>query len=340
MLGGRLRRAAIGGVAVALLLSGSARAGARASLLVVGDTGLEPRLRLENPQRAVAEAMAAEDRRAPAAALVLLGDNFYPRGIARAELVERVRANLVGPFCRFIAPGGTPASALEGACPLGPAERHVVPIYAVLGNHDYDRPESPGLQRTAVDDLVPNWHMPRPIAETVELDGALSLVLVDSMALGRGQGEPALREALRRSRGPWRVIAAHHPLARLDGGPDRRYQRAVRRAIQKSGVPVHAFLAGHEHNLELLELPGPWPPLLAIAGSGSEVRPVTTTHPGLRFAADELGFARIDVAGEGESEHLAVSLYAVEMRLWRPDRWERVAFATVDREGRVQIGPP
>ena len=338
---GRLRCGAIGTVAVAVLVcAGAQAAGLQASLLAVGDTGLEPRLRLQNAQRAVTAAMAAEDRRAAATALVLLGDNFYPRGIGRSDMVERLRANLVLPFCRFMASGRAISSALEDACPLTPAERHEVPIYAVLGNHDYGRAESAGIQQNEVSRLVPNWYMPGRLAETVEPGGGLSLVLIDSMALGRGEGAAELREALRSARGPWRVIAAHHPLVRLDGGPDRRYQRLVRRAIQEAGVPVHLFLAGHEHNLELLEPRSPWPALVVIAGSGSEVRPVTTTHPGLRFAADALGFARIDVVGAGAAEHLAVSLYAVEMRLWRPDRYERVAFGTVDREGRVRVERP
>ena len=39
--------------------------------------------------RSVARGLVAEDRRAPVDALVLLGDNFYPYGLQRFELLEQ-----------------------------------------------------------------------------------------------------------------------------------------------------------------------------------------------------------------------------------------------------------
>ena len=77
------------------------------SLLAVGDTGLEPgESWLTNTQLAVAAAMEAEDRRRPADALLFLGDNFYPVGLRRHELEERIRWNFVEPYCRFLASSG------------------------------------------------------------------------------------------------------------------------------------------------------------------------------------------------------------------------------------------
>ena len=76
----------------------------RFSLLAVGDTGARPEDDEDYPRlRRVAEAIAAEDRRRPVQSLLLLGDNFYDRGLRSEELEARVRANLVAPFCHFVA---------------------------------------------------------------------------------------------------------------------------------------------------------------------------------------------------------------------------------------------
>ena len=59
-------------------------------------------------QLRVGEGLAAVDRVAPADALVLLGDNFYPRGLRAAELVERARDNLLIPYGFFAGSGAVP----------------------------------------------------------------------------------------------------------------------------------------------------------------------------------------------------------------------------------------
>ena len=336
-----LRAAAL--AAVLLWVAAGGPAGAdepRVSLLAVGDTGARPHLWQHDLQAAVGRAMADEDRRRPVSALVLLGDQFYPTGLLASELVHRVRHNVVGPYCHFIDRGGRRWDEVASACALPADERPATPLYAVMGNHDLESPESPRLQREAVPAFAPNWYVPRSAAEAVELPGGLSVILADSNELGRGDGVDDLRRALRASRGPCRVIAAHHPLVWLEGGQKRRYDRVVRRAIAEEGTPVHVFLSGHQHNLQLLELSDPGPPLLLVAGGGSSTNVVTTEHPDLRYAARELGFARVDVVGSGASQRLVASLYAVEARRFGSDRYARVASATVDRQLRVRVDPP
>ena len=308
------------------------------SLLAVGDTGSEPlRLRVGDRQLAVGEALAAEDRRAPAAALLLLGDNFYPEGLLGGELVARVRRNVVRPYCRFADLSGPRSAAVADSCDV-PASlrRPEVPIYAILGNHDYNRPESPGLQREAVPRFVANWRVPAGRAETVELGHGVSLVLFDSMALyGSGAGGDDLRRALRSARGPWRILAGHHPVAAFDGDRlETRYREAVARAIAEEERPVHVFLAGHEHNLQIVELEPPLPRLLAVAGSGSDVRPSQRQPPGHRFGADAHGFARVDLVLRDGEERLAVSLFQVPALPLAGPR--RLGVWSVDAGGRLR----
>jgi 3',5'-cyclic AMP phosphodiesterase CpdA len=280
------------------------------SLLAVGDTG-KPAAPLAalDPGRAVAAAMAAEDARVPADALVLLGDNFYPSGLSEDSVKDRLRENLVGPFCRFVELSMRGAGSLRDACPEADA-RHPVPIHALLGNHDWERPESPKLQRERIREYVRNWRMPEDAAEVRELAGGVSLVLLDSTRLVRdGEADP-LANALRRARGPFRVVASHHPMAATGRAYSRRFARLARAALERAAVPVHVFLSGHEHNLQAITWEGRWPPLHVVAGGGSDTREVRSGDPGRRYAEESLGFARVDLT-RSPDPRLEVTVFEV-----------------------------
>ena len=311
------------------------------SLLVAGDTGRPaPWTRYFHRQRAVAVGLAAEHRRDPADAFVLLGDNFYFDGLQRHELVERIRVNLVGPYCGFVDLSGPRSDEVRGACRSPVAERNPLPIHALLGNHDYGDPESPTLQREAVPQFVPNWHVPDGLVGLVELKGGVSLLLLDSVAFGRGADPAALVRALQRSKGPWRILATHHPLAPARdlpaqmAGHQARYRDAILSAIRAAGAPVQLVLSGNEHNLQVIEMAPPGAPLQIVAGSGSSARELHTSEPGKRFALARLGFARVDLVGRGRDEALVVSLFATGSIPWlQQDRPELVARWEVTLEG-------
>ena len=314
-----------------------------ASLLAVGDTGGRHALPwLREGQRSVARGMAAEDRRRPVDALVLLGDLFYPRGIERGELVDRVRENVVLPYCRFADLSGPRSHEVAGACAASEERRHPVPIFAVPGDHDYKSPESPVLERRGIPEFLPNWRMHDGVATTAELGGGLSLVLVDTPAATHGQDFAAVREALRRARGPWRIVAAHLPVAPGDAKADLEW-RSDAPPIEHFSLPeapVHLYLAGHRHNLQVIEGRSPGPRLHVIAGSGATIRPVRFHYEDRRFALEQTGFARVDLVGRGADQRLVVSLFGmprfpiffwVEPRL--VSRW------SVDRSGGVRREP-
>jgi len=280
------------------------------SLLAVGDTG-KPLELLESldPGRSVATAMAAEDVRSPVDALVLLGDNFYPDGLEEDDVKDRLRQNLVGQFCHFVELTPRGAGSLRDACPASRA-RHPVPLFAVLGNHDYGERESPELQRHLVPEYVASWHMPPGDVEVRELEGGLSLILVDSNRLLRGDGERELVRALRRSRGPWRVVAAHHPMLDAGGGEDPRFEGRIADLLAQARVPIHVWVAGHEHNLQAFAGEAPGPPLHLVAGSGSDVREISEVETARLFASAALGFARLDFETDPEPR-LVATLFEV-----------------------------
>jgi len=300
------------------------------SLLLVGDTGRPAEADQRGVRLAVGEAMAREDRRLPVARLLLLGDNFYPHGLLAGELVPRVRENLVRPFCHFLHLDGPRSSEVADACTVPVAQRHPIPVAALLGNHDHDAPDSGALQRTAVADFLPGWRIPRGWAHLAELGHDVSLVLIDSQKLYEqpAQRMAALTGALRAATGRFRIVVAHHPPADLDpDGNDAawmdRATARVREALARTGAPVQLWVSGHEHNLQLLAGGVNEPRVIAVAGSGSDPRHVRTRRP-LIFGSDAPGFARVDLveapAGleyDGARE-LVVTLFEVEPRTGAP----------------------
>jgi len=321
----------------------------RLSLLAVGDTGRHNRrARWLEGQLAVAEAMVEEDRRSPVDAMVLLGDNFYWHGLDRAHLVERIRENLVVPYCHFLRLTGPRSEEVAPACPIDAAERHPIPILAVLGNHDLELPESARLQREAIPAFLPDWRMSRGLAEVVELGEGVSLILFESeIAI---DDEPAIRDALIRAiaeaQGPWRIVATHRPIATddLGGVPLGGYPAFVHDALAAAGAPVQLVLAGHHHSLQAFELLEPTPLLQIGLGSGSRAEPPLAhdDHPARRFAALALGFGRVDLRGDGAAERLVVSIYDTApwpwLSAWRSHRL-RARFE-VDRQGHLIPSDP
>jgi hypothetical protein len=311
-----------------------------ASLLAVGDTGQRHALAwLREGQRSVARGMAAEDRRRPVDALVLLGDLFYPRGIESEELVARVRENVVLPYCHFADLRGRRSREVADACDEPEERRHPVPIFAVPGNHDYESPESPGLERHGIPEFLPNWRMHDGVVTTVDLGSGLSLVLVDTPAVTRGRDFAAVRDALRRARGPWRIVAAHLPVAPGDARADLEWRSDAPPLEHFSlpEAPVHLYLAGHRHNLQVIEGRPPGPALHIIAGSGATTRPVRFHYEGRRFALEQTGFARVDLVGRGEEQRLVVSLLSMPrfpILFWAEPRL--VSRWSVDRSGGVR----
>jgi hypothetical protein len=276
---------------------------ARFSLLAVGDTGAPlPMIASAAPARQVGAALAEQHRLRAADAFVLLGDNFYPEGLRADEVETRVRENVVGTFCPFVVLSAALSPRVAGGCEgaLVP-----LPLFALLGNHDYSTPESPLLQRELLPLYVANWHVPGGAFEVVDLAGGVSLVFYDPRLL-REQGDFAsLLEAVRAARGPWRILATHYPLA------DEQYGPTLLALFSDLEEIVHLHLAGHEHNLQIGALEAPLPRLQVVAGSGSEARGPRQRLAGARFYAERTGFVRVDLLDGPGGGRLLVSLLAV-----------------------------
>jgi hypothetical protein len=273
---------------------------------------------------------------------VLLGDLFYDDGLRERELVARVRANVVAPYCRFVDLSGPRSDEVRAACGArDAASARVRPIYAVLGNHDVTTEESRRLELEAIAPFVANWRLSAEAASWVALSPRVSLVLFDSNRLQNGGDTAPLRDALRAAPGPWRILVAHHPIG-THSGRERRdeYTADVRQAVRDAGVPVHLMLAGHEHNLQLVAQDDPGPRLVVVSGAGSRPRDVISRSKTRLFASEQLGFVRVDLLGAGEGERLEITLFAV------PHGWALFGFPaevlgrwSVAVDGAVSVEP-
>jgi len=282
------------------------------SLFALGDTGHPwgafPRL--FEGQLAVGDAMQREHARSPVQALILLGDNFYPDGLLKEEILLRIADNLATPYCAFIDPSPALSEVIRDRCRRPRAGKTSLKIYAVTGNHDLASPGSLDLQRTEIPLYIRNWEVPvKDEPEVRELDGGLSLIFIDSAGPWGDVEARLLASALERSRGPWRLVIGHRPP--IDGHPG--LSQMVARASKESGRIIHAYLAGHVHALGAIRGTLPSPALTLIAGSGSRAR----LHDATEYRVDsadlleeELGFLRVDVFENDTPSRLAVTLYS------------------------------
>lgn len=197
-------------------------------LAAVGDVG-HPGGREEATAAAIAR---AGDGR-PFDALVLLGDNVYPRGDP-AQLDETV-------FVPF-------APVLDAGAQLWP----------ILGNHD--------VMDGHADANVEALGMPGRWYE--ERLGDLLFVALDSNDLSRRQ-LGWLDEILGDSDATWKVVALHHPpYSSGYQGSSMEARRLVSPIVERHGVQL--VLSGHEHDYERSRsIDGV---TYVVSGAGSETR--------------------------------------------------------------------
>ncbi|HXZ86893.1 MAG TPA: hypothetical protein VEI82_15530, partial [Myxococcota bacterium] len=107
------------------------------------------------------------------------------------------------------------------------------------------------------------------------------------------------------SKGPWRVLVAHHPL------DSDVASQGIERALASSDERADLLLAGHIHDLRASALEPPYPVVQLVSGGGGGSESRERPLPGQIWQLQSTGFARVDLVGEGEKSHLRLRLFAV-----------------------------
>ena len=171
----------------------------------------------DQKQQAVADQMAAVQRRQPVDLVILAGDNIYNDGdISKVD----------GAFTR-------PYSALLQAG---------VPFHAVLGNHDIRTANGDPQVAYRPFGMAGRWYNLRR--------GPVEFFMLDTnMNANWSQQLPWLRSSLAASKAPWKVVVGHHPIYSAGFyGDDRGAQARLAPLFKTYGVQL--YINGHEHDYE------------------------------------------------------------------------------------------
>ncbi|HSY52549.1 MAG TPA: metallophosphoesterase [Thermoanaerobaculia bacterium] len=231
-------------------------------IAVVGDTG-------EGSDR-VARGIARLHARTPLDAIVITGDAFYPCGPASAKdrQWDRVRAlSQVG-----------------------------VPLFPVLGNHDFCGKSAPDTQIGAT--TVPHWQF--PARQYVVESKVAELLLLDTtpFAANRNAGAAdAVKQVFSSTKTTWRLAVGHHPI--VSSGyhghfPRAEHLRMLTLEPLMKRAKVDLYICGHDHHLELID----GQPRLLISGAGSDPVPPLIPHAKTLYPSDatrQLGFAVVEL---------------------------------------------
>jgi 3',5'-cyclic AMP phosphodiesterase CpdA len=230
-------------------------------IAVVGDTG-------EGSDR-VARGMARLHARTPLDAVVITGDAFYPCGPASASDPQWDRARALSQ--------------------IG------VPLFPVLGNHDFCGKSVPAAQIGAT--VVPHWQFP---ARQYVVDSTLAeLLMLDTTPYATGHTDDAA-DALKTiapKKTTWRIAAGHHPI--VSSGyhghfPRDQHLRMVTLGPLMRHARVDLYICGHDHHLELID----GQPRLLISGAGSDPVPPIIPHAKTLFPSEatrQMGFATVEL---------------------------------------------
>ena len=266
-------------------------------LLTIGDFGTGAA-----DQQKVAAAMKkfVTDKGIQTSGLLLLGDNFYS--------LDKSGFSTDSPRWK------------AGIEEMYPAEVFSGPMWAVLGNHDYhDNPGGEKVQLAYAAKPGVRWKMPskwyrfdlgpadKPLVTFICLDTNLPAVsggvdkkkktMRSSMTAAEEQEQLAwLKAELATSRAPFTIVVGHHPLYSNGSHGDTK-------ALLEQWEPlfeehkVHAYLCGHDHDLQHLEMKGRFTTHLLSGGGGASTRKLSGTHK-VPFGKDVHGFTHLQITAD------------------------------------------
>lgn len=290
-------------------------------VLVLGDFGSGTPVQTE-----VAEAMAQYIKRARITPtwLLLIGDNFYANKLLGGGLTEeRWQSGFEKMY---------PESVFNCPCP------------AILGNHDYhDTPEGDLKQLAYARAGGSRWTMPSKWYR-MELGELATFLFIDTnlrsvSGAREGVGPPKVRrclsaeeeqeqwgwlsEQLASTRKAFTFVVGHHPVY-SNGQHGDQAELVERLGPMLENAGVHWYIAGHDHDLQHLELEGLRTSFAISGGGGAKTRALKRAGRKVPFGSAVYGFSHLQVnAFKTTLRHLDIDgrqVHAVEKGMdfqWR-----------------------
>lgn len=234
-------------------------------LLVLGDMGTGDALQAE-----IAEAMNQYCEGRKIAAVIFLGDNFYPHGVKTVD-DEQWESKFRRPYS---------LSCLQK-----------LPFYALLGNHDYKGNPKAQIEYKGQN---PSWFMPHRFYD-IHFGKLLNITMLDTNILDLcGISTRCtldfLMESLKEGVTQFRVVAGHHPVASSSGKYPRKFQGNVMERVLCNRA--HYYLNGHSHHLEHLSSGACKTPLdfFVVGGGGADLYELSKWQKETKFALSTHGF--------------------------------------------------
>jgi len=259
--------------------------------IAVGDAG-SGQLDQHRVARAMSSAIAAKGG---ADFVVLLGDNFYGHGVQ----------SLNDPQWRYKFENLYTGRYMDA-----------LPFYAVLGNHDYAGNVQAQIGYTWFQGGSNRWRMPQAnySKDFGHTSGRplLRIVFLDTNGSARAimqQADFLKREMNRSPRPLWRIVVGHHPVRSVARhGESETLVAHLLPALQE--VAADLYIAGHDHNLQLLNVPEE-PSYVVAGGGGKSIYPIAEVNAALLFGQETLGFSLLELS----QQELRIEFYDVSARL-------------------------
>ena len=294
------------------------------NLLLLGDfgSGLPPQEQVADAMRHYTEQLSLNPK-----ALVLLGDNFYHNSALGGGLTKE----------RW-------ESGFER---MYPKDTFACPCPAILGNHDYhDTPEGPGKQLAYAQNTETRWTMPAKWYRLEVEDKATFLFIDTNLKSLSGRPNPKspaerlpcltqreeecqwgwLRSQLESPRNGFTFVLGHHPIFSNGAhGDSPELVEKLAPMLEKAGV--HWYIAGHDHDLQHLELNHLKTSYIISGGGGAHSRAMKNTNRTTPFAEPTYGFTHVQLGSRDCTiRHInaeGAQLHAVQKTL--DHRWSIVS---------------
>jgi len=266
-------------------------------LLMIGDFGTGA---ADQVKVAAAMQKFVADKNLKTEGLLLLGDNFYS--------LDKAGFSTESPRWKKEIEDMYPASVFPG------------PMWSVLGNHDYhDNAGGEKVQLAYAQKPGVRWKMPakwyrfdlgpadKPLVTFICLDSNLPTVSgkpdsktkkpCPSMTSAEEKEQLAwLKAELAKPRAPFTIAVGHHPLYSNGSHGDTKELLAQWEPLFQEHK-VHAYLCGHDHDLQHLEMKGLFTTHLLSGGGGAKTRKLEGKHQ-VPFGKDVHGFTHLQITAE------------------------------------------